>query len=237
MSPLIAKDSKKRSALDVKSSRITKKPTSLSSPSLAVRNTHASILRKDRTSLTSSQPTDTRLPVLSGISPSKTIKKPSGEPLRPGTGTTRPPMATPPSSKTPRIQPTTTTTTTTTTRPPMPTPSSLRTPRIQPRKQNPIMPRSFKPEKPATTISDTVDARTEKNSFKSLDANVKRCVLDKKLNHQEHIEAVDEPPKSKTDIESDITEKDVETSEVAERVDDLETEEQVGFAIPYAHST
>ncbi|KAI7871148.1 hypothetical protein BDF14DRAFT_1878533 [Spinellus fusiger] len=314
MPPVTPKDSKKRSILDVKSSRITKRPVSLSTPSMAVKSTRALLLRKERTALTPSQRTGGRPPALSGPSLLNTIKKPSGEPRRSGTSTTRLPVATPLALKTPRIQPrrqnpivsrssqseqpdTTTSnavaagtkrksvellntttkkrgvlgttrpaaatrppvttpsslrapriqprkqnpvmlrssklkqpnTTTTTTRPPMPTPSSLRAPRIQPRKQTPIMPRSSKPEQPATTTSDTVAVRTKEVSSKSLDTNVKkRCVLNKKqeLNHQEHIEAVAELSEFKANLESDVPEKDLQTPEVAERVNDLEREEQ-----------
>ncbi|KAI7863487.1 hypothetical protein BDF14DRAFT_1361377 [Spinellus fusiger] len=322
MPPVTPKDSKKRSILDVKSSRITKKPVSLSTPSMAVKSTRASLLRKERTALSSSQRTDSRPPVGSGLSPSQTIKKPSGEPRRSGTSTTRFPVATPLALKAPRIQPrkqnpivshssqteqpdTTTSNivaagtkrksvellNTTTkkrvvlgttrpaaaTRPPIATPPSLRAPQIQPRKQAPIMPRSSKLKQPTTTTtttttrplmptppsssktphiqpttttttrppmptppslrapriqpptttSDTVAARTKNISSKSLDTNVKkRCVLNKKLNLQEHIEAVAEPSEFKANLESDVPEKDLQTPEVAERVNDLEREEQ-----------
>ncbi|KAI7867239.1 hypothetical protein BDF14DRAFT_1804194 [Spinellus fusiger] len=184
MPPVTPKDSKKRSILDVKSSRITKKPV-----------TRASLLRKERTALSSSQRTDSRPPAGSGLSPSQTIKKPSGEPRRSGTSTTRLPVATPLALKAPRIQPRRQkpiVSRSSQTEQPDTTISnivaagtkrkSVETPRIQPRKQNPIMPRSSKPEQPATTISDTVAARTKNISSKSLDTNVKkRYVLNKKV--------------------------------------------------------
>ncbi|KAI7863988.1 hypothetical protein BDF14DRAFT_1839105 [Spinellus fusiger] len=127
MPPVTPKDSKKRSILDVKSSRITKKPVSLSTPSMAVKSTRASLLRKERTALSSSQRTDSRPPAVSGLSPSQTIKKPSGEPRRSGTSTTRLPVA---------------------------TPLALKAPRIQPRRQNPIVSHSSQTEQPDTTTSN-----------------------------------------------------------------------------------
>ncbi|KAI7865342.1 hypothetical protein BDF14DRAFT_1825999 [Spinellus fusiger] len=180
MPPVTAKDSKKKSVLDVKSSRITKRPVSLSSPSMAVKSTRASLLRKERTAPNSSQRTDRRPPA-----------KPSGEPRRPATSTTRPSVATPLALKTPHIQPrrqnqyTSNTVAAGTkrksvellnttakkrvvlgtirpaaaTQPPIATPPSLRAPRIQPRKQAPIMPRSSKPKQPTTTTTTTTTTR------------------------------------------------------------------------------
>ncbi|KAI7861728.1 hypothetical protein BDF14DRAFT_1960241 [Spinellus fusiger] len=162
----------------------------------------ASILRKERTSLNSSQTTDSRLPALSGPSPSKTIKKPSGEPSRPGTSTTRPPVAT--------LLP-------------------LKTPNIQPRRQNPIMSRSTQPEQPDTTTNNSVATGSKKKSVGSLNTHMKkRLALDtKELNHpQERTKAIVEPSKLKINLEGDVLGKEVQTLEVAERVDDLETEEQ-----------
>ncbi|KAI7861745.1 hypothetical protein BDF14DRAFT_1864500 [Spinellus fusiger] len=152
MPPVAAKDSKKKSVLDVKSSRITKKPVSLSSPSMTVKSTRASLLRKECAALTSSQRTDSRPPALSGPSPAQTIKKPSDEPRRPGTSTTRPPVA---------------------------TPLALKAPRIQPRRQNPIVSRSSQPERPDTTTSNTVAAGIKRKSVELLNTTAKkRSVID-----------------------------------------------------------
>ncbi|KAI7866159.1 hypothetical protein BDF14DRAFT_1816728 [Spinellus fusiger] len=152
MPPVTLKDSKKRSILDVKSSRTTKKPVSLSTPSMAVKSTRASLLRKECTALSSSQRTDSRPPAVSGLSPSQTIKKPSGEPRRSGTSTTRLPVA---------------------------TPLALKAPRIQPRRQNPIVSHSSQTEQPDTTTSNIVAAGTKRKSVELLNTTTKkRCVID-----------------------------------------------------------
>ncbi|KAI7871243.1 hypothetical protein BDF14DRAFT_1764851 [Spinellus fusiger] len=150
MLPVTAKDSKKKSALDVKSSRITKRPVSPSSPSMAVKSTRASLLRKERTAPTSSQRTDRRPPAVSGLSPSKTIKKPSGEPRRPATSTTRPSVA---------------------------TPLALKTPHIQPRRQEPIVSRSSQPERLVTSTSNTVAAGTKRKSVELLNTTAEKRVV------------------------------------------------------------
>ncbi|KAI7865349.1 hypothetical protein BDF14DRAFT_1826037 [Spinellus fusiger] len=150
MPPVTAKDSKKKSVLDVKSSRITKRPVSLSSPSMAVKSTRASLLRKERTAPNSSQRTDRRPPAVSGPSPSQTIKKPSGEPRRPATSTTRPSVA---------------------------TPLALKTPHIQPRRQKPIVSRSSQPERPVTSTSNTVAAGTKRKSVELLNTTAKKRVV------------------------------------------------------------
>ncbi|KAI7864077.1 hypothetical protein BDF14DRAFT_1273038 [Spinellus fusiger] len=208
MSPLTPKDNKKRSILDTKSSRITKQAASVSSASLAVKSTRASTLRKERTSLTSSQKTDSRPPPPSRPSPSQTINKSPVELQCSITNTTRSPMTTPT--------------------------SSLKTPRIQPRRQNPIVSRSTQPKRPDTTASNTVAAGTKRKSFEPPNSNIKkRPVLDtkQKLNNlQERIETdntkIAELSEFKTSLESDVLGKEVQALEVAKRVNDLETEKQ-----------
>ncbi|KAI7871289.1 hypothetical protein BDF14DRAFT_1765501 [Spinellus fusiger] len=150
MPPVTAKGSKKKSVLDDFTSKITKRPVSLSSPSMAVKSTRASLLRKERTAVISSQRTDGRPPALSGISPSQTIKKPSGQPRRSGTSTTRLPVA---------------------------TPLALKTPCIQPRRQKPVVSRSTRPEQPDTTTSNIVAAGIKRKSVELLNTTAKKRVV------------------------------------------------------------